>query len=194
MASLKDLIVSGPARVLGPIYANNFITINGTDLQYVKGNGQLGTFINISATPSDSQTLGYFAGSITIDGGTPVKFIVNPARPYLGGSGGSSEYAKETQGVVRPLYELNRTAAGISIDHQFLNQGISITTAPEALRIPVEFTIPRDSILLPITCVYHQTSFNTYESIPCLVVPNTLFDYISEFGAIYQSLQNLPTS
>lgn len=58
MASLKHLIAAGPARILGPIYAENFITINGTASQFIKGNGTLGTYVNIltgSSAPTSSQ-------------------------------------------------------------------------------------------------------------------------------------------
>lgn len=43
MAALKDLIVSGPARVLGPVYGDSFIKLNGTSSQFLKADGSVDT-------------------------------------------------------------------------------------------------------------------------------------------------------
>lgn len=41
MATLKDLIVSGPARVLDTVFANYFVKINGTSSQFLKADGSV---------------------------------------------------------------------------------------------------------------------------------------------------------
>ena len=51
MANLKDLIVLGNSRLIGPAYGNKFITDGGTNTQFVKGDGTLDS--NTYLTSSD---------------------------------------------------------------------------------------------------------------------------------------------
>lgn len=43
MAVLKDLIVSGPARILGSVTADSFIKVGGTSAQFLKADGSVDT-------------------------------------------------------------------------------------------------------------------------------------------------------
>lgn len=71
MASLKNLIAAGPARILGPIYAENFIKVNGTDSQILLANGNTlakSDIVSYIQTVNSSTTGAYEIGKITING------------------------------------------------------------------------------------------------------------------------------
>lgn len=77
MANLKDLIVLGNSRLIGPAYGSKFITDGGTNTQFVKGDGTLdsNTYLTSSSlsnyvkhsneqVSSDSSSCSYSAESI----------------------------------------------------------------------------------------------------------------------------------
>jgi len=149
---------------------------------------------NVSVTTGDSQTCGYFSGSISITSNsvtTYYNFIVNPARPLLS-IGGSGEYSTENQGVVRPLYEIDRTGCKFT-DTPELNSGFSYNLEDlekQNIRVSL-YGILRDKgeaysngiVLLPIVTIYRKNEalqIDPYEServeaIPCIAFPSSIF-------------------
>lgn len=156
---------------------NRTITINGL------GGGGGGSAV--SATGSETQTLGYNVGSITIDGGTTY-FRVSPARVVQ--SGGSSSGAFSFQGVVRPIAEVTMSDTefseidgGVSVVASDIAKNCSIADAPD---------YAEGGVFIPITMLYHYNYITTkWESVPYLFIPNDLSE---TFGQIYTSSYRFP--
>lgn len=71
MAALKDLIVSGPGRILGPLYSDSFIKTNGTSSQILLADGNTlakSDIVSYSQTVASTTTGAYVIGKITING------------------------------------------------------------------------------------------------------------------------------
>ena len=71
MAALKDLIVSGPGRILGPLYSDSFIKTNGTDSQILLADGNTlakSDIVSYIQTVASTATGAYEIGKITING------------------------------------------------------------------------------------------------------------------------------
>lgn len=92
MASLKHLIAAGPARILGPIYAENFIVPNGTSSQILLANGSTlakSDIVSYIQTVASTATGAYEIGKITINGTQTT--IYGKDTTGGGGGGGASE-------------------------------------------------------------------------------------------------------
>lgn len=137
--------------------ATRTITINGL------GGGS--SNVNVSATASEDTTQGYYAGSITINGGSPTNFVVSPARITESGVKSSK------QGVVRPQYEIDTTSWA---DTSCLEIG-SRLEFPEYLNVVRLSEGVTEGCFLPITVIYrYNEATSRYESIPGIIINNNL--------------------
>lgn len=90
MAALKDLIVSGPGRILGPLYSDSFIKTNGTSSQILLADGNTlakSDIVSYSQTVDSTTTGAYEIGKITINGTETTIY----GKDTGGGGGGASE-------------------------------------------------------------------------------------------------------
>jgi hypothetical protein len=137
-------------------------------------NGGINSVISVSATDSEGDVLGYFAGRVTIDG-FEHNFIVNPARPV--NSNASSSVYETDQGVIRPYQELGRL--NITIDNEASLDGGNFYGSSYPYENVLFRHGLRDSnvVFIPITTLYRlNKTTNKMESIPCLAVPSSWFD------------------
>ena len=163
---------------------------------------------NVSATIGDSQTCGYFSGSISITSNnvtTCYNFIINPARPVLSIDG---EYSTENQGVVRPLYEIDRTDCELA-DTPELNDGVSYNykdLLKQNIRISLYGLLQEDgekikysdgTVLLPIVTIYRKNkalqlspdgTTERVEAIPCIAFPSSIFSDKADFATFASEL------
>ena len=141
-----------------------------------------------SARGSDFDVLGYYAGGINI-GNTQTDFIINPARPVFLNGG---DYVSENQGVVRPLFEVNRSGCDVDDEEMSaLNGGVHVTPdTTTQICTSLNFGKETEVTLLPIVCIYRKNPLLStkkgngeyrYESIPCVAIPTALYEN-GEFG------------
>lgn len=115
---------------------------------------------NVSATASEDTTLGYFAGSINIDG-TNTNFVVSPARITESG------VRLSRQGVVRPHYEIDTSEWS---NTSYLELGSRLGSISSLNVASLDKTITK-GCFLPITVIYRfNTTTQKYESIPGIII------------------------
>lgn len=144
-----------------PYYmVDKFGRVTSSKSRTITINGLGGGSSNVSATASEDTTLGYFAGSINIDG-RDTNFVVSPARiTELG-------VKLSRQGVVRPHYEIDTSEWS---NTSYLELGSRLGSISSLNVASLDKTITK-GCFLPITVIYRfNTTTQKYESIPGIII------------------------